>query len=107
MNFDPTVGSEIQKTRPAVVISSDDLGHLPIRLVVPITGWQAHFLGNIWRVPIKPNATNGLTKDSAVDAMQIRVVAVKRERFIKWRGKLNATLMEEVTIAIAAVIEYE
>ena len=53
VDFDPTVGSEIQKTRPAVVISSDDMGRLPIRLVAPITGWQDRFKGNIWRVPIQ------------------------------------------------------
>lgn len=107
MNFNPTVGSEIQKTRPAVVISSDDMGRLPIRLVAPITGWQDRFKGNIWRVPIKSNAINGLTKDSVVDTMQIRVVAMKRERFITKRGQLNATLMKEIVEAIAAVIEYE
>jgi mRNA interferase MazF len=107
VDFDPTVGSEIQKTRPAVVISSDDMGRLPIRLVAPITGWQDRFKGNIWRVPIQSNAINGLTKDSVVDTMQIRVVAMKRERFITKRGQLNATLMKEIVEAIAAVIEYE
>jgi mRNA interferase MazF len=107
VDFDPTVGSEIQKTRPAVVISSDDMGRLPIRLVAPITGWQDRFKGNIWRVPIKSNAINGLTKDSVVDTMQIRVVAMKRERFITKRGQLNATLMKEIVAVIAAIIGYE
>jgi hypothetical protein len=32
VNFDPTVGTEIQKTRPAVVVSSDAVGRLPIKL---------------------------------------------------------------------------
>ena len=105
VNFDPTIGSEIRKIRPAVVISSDGVGRLPIKLVAPITGWQEHFLGNIWHVLIKPNATNGLTKNSAVDALQIRAVA--EERFIEKRGRLNATLMEEITTAIVSVIEHE
>ncbi|ACB53253.1 putative PemK-like protein [Crocosphaera subtropica ATCC 51142] len=30
VNFDPTLGSEIRKTRPAIVISSDAAGKLPI-----------------------------------------------------------------------------
>jgi mRNA interferase MazF len=33
VNFDPTVGTEIRKIRPAVVISSDEIGILPIKLV--------------------------------------------------------------------------
>ena len=45
VNFDPTVGSEIGKQRPAVVISSDAVGRLPIKLVAPITGWQEKFSG--------------------------------------------------------------
>ncbi|MDB9317343.1 type II toxin-antitoxin system PemK/MazF family toxin [Nodularia spumigena] len=33
VNFDPTVGAEIKKVRPAVVISSDSVGKLPIKLI--------------------------------------------------------------------------
>ena len=105
MNFDPTVGSEIRKIRPAVVISSDGIGHLPIKLVSPITDWKDRFSGNIWHVGIKPDDTNGLAKVSAVDTMQIRGVDV--ERFISKRGRLNATLMQEITAAIAAIVEHE
>jgi hypothetical protein len=37
VNFDPTLGTEIRKTQPAVIISSDAVGRLPIKLVAPIT----------------------------------------------------------------------
>ena len=47
VGFDPTVGSELKKTRPAVVISSDAVGKLPVRLVAPFTGWQEYFEGNL------------------------------------------------------------
>lgn len=105
VNFDPTVGAEIRKIRPAVVISSDNMGHLPIKLVAPITGWQAHFSRNVWHVRIEPNATNGLAKVSAVDTMQIRGVAV--ERFISKRGRFTEALMRAITEAVASVIGYE
>ncbi|MDH6105639.1 type II toxin-antitoxin system PemK/MazF family toxin [Anabaenopsis tanganyikae CS-531] len=37
VNFDPTVGAEIKKVRPAVVISSDSVRKLPIvQCVSPI-----------------------------------------------------------------------
>jgi mRNA interferase MazF len=32
VNFDPTIGSEIRKTRPAVIISANHLGKLPIKI---------------------------------------------------------------------------
>ena len=40
VSLDPTVGSEIRKTRPAVIASSDALRKLPLPIVVPITRWN-------------------------------------------------------------------
>lgn len=105
VNFDPTVGVEMQKTRPAVVLNINTIGHLPIKLVAPITGWQAKFSGNIWLVKVKPNRTNGLTKESAVDTLQIKGVDV--QRFLTKRGRLTATLMSEIGAAIATIIDYQ
>ena len=36
VDFDPSIGSEIRKVRPALVVSLDSIGRLPLRLVVPI-----------------------------------------------------------------------
>ena len=43
VQFDPTVGAEIQKLRPSVVANVDSVGRLPLRIVVPLTDWQASF----------------------------------------------------------------
>lgn len=104
VNFDPTIGAEIRKVRPAVVVSSDGVGRLPLKLVAPITEWKDVFAGNLWHVRVNPNTQNGLTKPSAVDAMQVR--SVSTERFLRRRGYLAATLLEEIAAAIAAVVEY-
>jgi mRNA interferase MazF len=64
VNLDPTIGSEIQKTRPAVVISSDFIGKLPIKLVVPVTDWKASFASDLWHISLESNSQNGLTKIS-------------------------------------------
>jgi mRNA interferase MazF len=104
INLDPTRGQEIQKTRPAVVISSDALGKLRLKIIVPVTEWQAAFAGNPWHVQIKPIASNGLTKDSAADALQVRSVAF--ERFIKKRGRVTQLEMEEIIQALGAVVEF-
>jgi mRNA interferase MazF len=104
VSFDPTIGSEIRKTRPAVVISSDAVGRLPVKLVAPVTDWKTHYVGNLWHVRIDPDQHNGLTKPSAVDTLQIR--GMDRQRFIQKLGKVSSTILEEVVLSVAAVIEY-
>jgi mRNA interferase MazF len=104
VSFDPTIGAEIQKTRPAVVISSDAVGRLPIKLVAPITDWKDYYAMNIWHVRIDPDSTNGLSKVSAVDALQLR--GVDRRRFVRKLGRVSANQLEEIILAVTAVIEY-
>ena len=105
VDFNPTRGAEIQKQRPALVVNSDAIGRLPIKLVAPITGWKPAFAGNLWHVRVIPDRLNGLEKESAVDVLQLR--GVDMERFIRYVGRAAPAMMEEVAAAIAAVVEYE
>ena len=104
VNLDPTVGAEIRKTRPAVVVSSDAVGRLPIKLVAPVTDWKEYFVPNIWHVRIDPDPSNGLTKVSAVDALQLR--GMDHQRFMRKLGQVSSATMEEIVLAIAAIVEY-
>ncbi len=104
VNFDPTIGAEIKKNRPAVVVSSDAIGILPIKLIAPMTDWKERYTNNIWHVKILPDNANGLSKASAIDTLQIRGVDV--QRFIRKLGRLPSSTMEEISAAIAAIIEY-
>jgi mRNA interferase MazF len=72
VNLDPTIGDEIRKVRPAVIMSSDAIGVLALRVVVPITGWQPRFQGCDWLVRLDPDQNNCLDKPSAADAFQVR-----------------------------------
>jgi len=105
VNFDPTIGAEIKKIRPAIVISSDAVGSLPIKLVAPVTTWDGAFAGKIWLVKVSPDASNGLTQDSAVDTLQIRCVDVGR--FARRMGSVSPIVMEDIAAAIAIVVEYQ
>lgn len=105
VNFDPTVGSETRKRRPAVVISSDATGHLPLKLVVPITEWDDRFQVAIWHVRIPASKLYGLRKESSADTFQTRSVAL--ERFEERLGRLPEPLVEEIAAALAAIIEYQ
>lgn len=104
IKFDPTIGTEINKTRPAVVLNINSIKHLNIRLVAPITSWNKQYSNKIWIVEIKPDAANGLNHISGVNTMQMKGVDVKR--FINKRGKLKATDMDEINAAIVAIIDY-
>ncbi|MCZ8064535.1 MAG: type II toxin-antitoxin system PemK/MazF family toxin [Microcystis sp.] len=104
VNFDPTVGAEIKKVRPAVVISSDSVGKLPIKLIAPITDWKTYFSVNFWHVKIEPNSINGLNKASAIDTLQLR--GVDLQRFIRKLGSISEITMLEIVAAIATVIEF-
>lgn len=64
INLDPTIGAEIRKTRPAIVVNDDSLGRLPLKIIVPITDWKDRYQVAAWMVKIAPEATNGLTCNS-------------------------------------------
>lgn len=105
VNLDPTIGVEIKKTRPVVVVSSDAVGVLPLKLVAPITQWKDYFAGNVWHVQILPDASNGLTKTSAVDTLQLR--GLDTRRFIRKLGRVSRSVMKSIVTAIALVVEYK
>lgn len=102
--LDPTRGAEIQKTRPAVVVSSDAVGVLPVKLIVPLTGWKPAHGGRLWLIPVYPEPRTGLDKRSTADVLQMRSVAL--ERFVTQLGRMPANLMEEIAAAIAVVVEH-
>ncbi len=79
VNLDPTVGSEIQKTRPCVVISPPEMhDHLRTVLIAPMTtgSHSAPF-----RIPVRHEGKQGL-----ILLDQIR--AVDKTRLVKRAGDL-------------------
>ena len=104
VNLDPTIGSEIKKSRPVVVISSDAVGVLPIKLVAPLTEWKDYLARNVWHVKVIPDSSNGLTKTSAVDTLQLR--GVDTQRFVEKIGSISPEILRSIVTSVAAVIEY-
>jgi mRNA interferase MazF len=103
INLDPTIGAEIKKTRPAVIISSDAIGVLPLKVVVPLTDWKDRYSIAHWMVPVEPSPQNGLEKSSAADAFQVRSLA--QERFVRRLGRMEEKQMGEIAQALALVLE--
>ena len=105
VNLDPTIGAEIRKTRPAVIVSEDAVGILPLRVVVPLTDWKERYAVAPWMIQIAPDAHNGLAKPSAADAFQIR--SVSQARFVQRIGALKSNQVEQVIHAIQIVVGAE
>lgn len=103
VQFNPTKGDEIQKIRPAIVLSADGLSGLNLRLVVPITSWKAVFASIPWIVQIAPSSENGLTKVSAANPLQTRSVSL--ERFTEKLGVLEEIKLEAVVLALTLIIQ--
>jgi mRNA interferase MazF len=97
VNFDPTLGAEIQKTRPALVIQND-IGNTysPITIVAAITSKfdEPPYPTEV----ILESEESGLPLRSAVVLNQIR--SVDRQRLIKRLGRANGETMGRVDRAI-------
>jgi mRNA interferase MazF len=102
--FDPSVGAEIQKLRPAAVISLDVIGRLPLRIVVPITDWKPRYTGFVWMVRLSAIVKNGLLKDSVADCFQVK--SVSTDRLVRRLGTLAPEELEAMTAGIAMCIGY-
>jgi mRNA interferase MazF len=80
VRLDPTLGSEIQKTRPCLVVSPDELNqYLRTVIVVPMTtGGRAY----PWRVPCRFQRRSGFV---ALDQLR----TVDAERLVRPLGRLT------------------
>ena len=103
VDFSPKIGAEISKIRPAVVVSSDKIGKLPLKTIVPITNWSKSFSQYPWMININSNNQNGLSKESAIDCFQIRNFSIKR--FSKKIGFIDDETFENIQKTILKTIE--
>ena len=97
VRFDPTLGAEIRKTRPALVVQNDAANrHSPITIVAAVTS-QVERRPYPTEVLIRaPEA--GLSVDSVVLLNQIR--SIDRRRLTKWLGTVDAATMARVDWAL-------
>src|SRR4051812_11504346 len=92
VSFDPTVGHEIRKTRPALVIQNDVSNEFsPVTIVAAIS---SKFGDPPQLREVVLPAKGGLPKTSAVILNQIR--SVDRRRLIKRMGLVDAATMRRV-----------
>lgn len=105
VSLDPTLGAEIQKTRPAITVNDNALGKLPLKIIVPLTDWKARYAAAPWMVKVVPDKQNGLSKDSSADRFQVRSVA--EQRFVKKPGQVDEETMDKIRHGLATVLNIE
>jgi mRNA interferase MazF len=101
LNLDPTIGAEIKKTRPVIVVNDDALGKLPLKIIVPVTDWKEKYSIAPWMIKIKPDSSNGLSKDSAADCFQVR--SVSKDRFVRKIGQVPDIVLDDIKKGLSKV----
>ncbi|MDI6736298.1 MAG: type II toxin-antitoxin system PemK/MazF family toxin [bacterium] len=104
VNLEPTLGTEIKKTRPCLVIScnqaNENYGQIT---VLPLTSKHLEII-EPFQVFLSAEET-GLEKDSKVLAEQIRTVS--KLRLVKRAGKIRKELMTKIATAIKLHLNLE
>ena len=95
--FDPTLGAEIRKTRPALVVQNDVANrHSPISIVAAIT---SRFQEPLYPTEVLIRAREGgLGEDSVVLLNQIR--SIDKQRLIRRLGKITLESIHKVDRAL-------
>ncbi len=103
VNFNPTVGAEISKKRPAIIVNSDSVGVLPLRVVVPVTDWNERYNSADWMVKVTCTTLNNLSKDSTADCFQVK--SVSTSRFISKIGEIDEEVYQKIKQSLRNVFE--
>jgi mRNA interferase MazF len=101
VNLDPTLGAEIRKTRPCVIVSNDAVGVLPLKVIAPVTDLKERYRTVPWMVVVEPDTENNLSKPSVVDLFQVR--SVSEDRLIHKTGKISDQLQLSMNNALKVV----
>jgi mRNA interferase MazF len=94
--LDPTIGSEIQKTRPCLIVSPDEINdHLRTVIAAPMTSGSRPAP---YRIPLHFAGTNGL-----VLTEQIRTL--DKRRLVRHLGIVDATVLGRVLAVMRETYE--
>jgi len=102
IDLNPTIGAEIKKSRPAVIVNDNSLGKLPLKIIVPVTEWKNKYKVAPWMIKVEPDKKNGLNKNSSIDCFQVR--SVSQARFIRKLGIVSDSILDEIKIALSKVL---
>ena len=97
VNFDPSIGGEIRKQRPAVIISNNAANHYLNRVqVVPITSK----IGKLY-----PSEAYVTLRGKKAKAMADQITTVSKKRLINSAGSISYTDLEDIGKAITTQLD--
>ena len=104
ISFDPSIGSEIRKTRPALVLSNTYYNIASGTIfVVPITSTEPKIKNLSFYVKLSKNDQTKLKKDSFINISQFR--AVSKLRFVHKVGKCEKHILEVVAKKMLEILD--
>ncbi len=96
VNLDPTIGDEIQKTRPCVIVSPDEINRaINTVMVAPLTTGSRNYPSRV--------ACEFDGKSGHIVLDQIRIVS--KQRLIKHLGTLDVDTQEQVLLTLAEMFK--
>lgn len=103
VDFNPTIGSEISKVRPCIVVSPDEMNRsLSTVIVVPLTSTPPRTLPT--RIPIKPSPLNKLKNESYAVLDQLKTI--DKRRIIEDWGEISESEKHNITDTLLELFSY-
>jgi mRNA interferase MazF len=105
VNFDPSIGTEIRKTRPAMIISGTLFNQRRKVTVLPITSSSPDSRLLPVVVALEPDPNNGLNTDSFI--VCIDPMTFDKQRLVKQLGLLNIDKIHQVQAILRSYLELD
>ena len=102
VNLDPTIGVEMKKTRPCLIVSPDEMNqHVQSVIVAPLTTRYRNIPS---RIKIEADNTNGLSETSFIALDQIK--AIDKMRCGKMTGNISDADAMKVADLLVEIFQY-
>jgi mRNA interferase MazF len=102
VNLDPTIGVEMKKTRPCLIISPDEMNrNVQSVIVAPLTTQYRNIPS---RIKIAASNLNGLSETSYIALDQIKTI--DKMRCVKKTGKISDTDAIKVADLLVELFQY-
>ena len=103
VDLEPTMGGEIKKIRPCVIVSPNIINYNSRTIIVcAITHYDKEKSKSYFFIPVSANKTTGLKQKSLINTMQIRTI--DRIRVRKKLGKLSKSLETSLDYALTLAL---
>lgn len=102
MSLDRNIKHPENSSRMVIILSSDALAVLPLRVIVPLAAWKDSYESAPWLVRVPPVLGSGVENVMVADALQVR--SISNSRLKKKLGDLPERLINEIATAVGLIL---